>query len=120
MRGKLYIMPYNTSLVISLILDIFAVFGMLYMFIVLKIKDESLKKSKLTLSFERYKRVKIIRNSIFILLISFILSFIALYGTLFNFLSFKFSTFVQLLSKIYLIIFIFYIIKMIRYTTRIS
>jgi len=43
MSGKLYIMPYNTSLVISLILDTFAVFGMLYRVIVLKIKDESLK-----------------------------------------------------------------------------
>jgi len=113
-------MPYNTTLVISLIVDIFVVFGLLYMAVALKVKDESIKKSKLTLSFERYKRVKIIRNSLIILLISFILSFVALYGTLFNLLSFKLSTFIQLLSKIYLIIFIFYIIKMIKYTTRIS
>jgi len=113
-------MPYNTTLVISLIVDIFAVFGLLYMVLVLKVKDKDIEKSKLTLNFERYKRVKIIRNSFIILLISFILSFVALYGTLFNLLSFEFSTFTQLLSKIYLVIFIFYIIKMIKYTARIS
>jgi len=113
-------MPYNTNLVISLIVDIFTVFGLMYMVIVLKVKDQGIKKSKLTLNFERYKRVKIIRNSLIILLISFALSFVVLFGTLFNLLSFKFSTFVQLLSKIYLIIFIFYVIKMIKYTTRIS
>jgi len=113
-------MPYNTNLVISLILDIFALFGLLYMIIALKIKNVDMKKSKLTLTFESYKRIKIIRNSFIILLLSFILSFVALYGTLFNLLSFDFLTFTQLISKIYLLIFIFYIIKMIKYTTKVS
>ena len=113
-------MPYNANLIISLMVDLFAVFGLLYMVVAVRVKNEGIEKSKLTLNFERFKRIKILRNSFIILLISFILSFVALYGVLFNLLSFKISTFVQLLSKIYLIIFIFYIIKMIKYTTRIS
>ena len=100
-----------------LVIDILSIIALGYIIIILWLAEHKSKKSGLTIKFERVKREKIFRNSLILLVLSFIFSFIAVYGSTFNACGDRTVEIARLWSKLILFIFIIYIIRTVKYAT---
>jgi|SRR3989338_6861798 len=111
---------HETAVFISIVVDILAIIGILYVVLTLRKSEKKVKKSPLTLKFERTNRERIFRNSLWILAFSFLFSFGAFFLSVFHqesdFLfphetGEKVIEGLHVVSKVLLFIFIVYIIQ---------
>lgn len=116
---------HETAVFISVVVDILAIIGILYVVITLRKSEKSIK-SPLCLKFERTSRERIFRNSLLILALSFLFSFAAFFLSVFHQESdilFPHETGekviegLHVVSKVLLFIFIVYIIQSTAYAT---
>jgi len=107
----------NLPIFTSIAIDILSIIALFYIIIILGIAERKSKASRLTIKFERLKREKIFRNSLVLLALSFVFSFMAVYGALFGACNDSTAEILRLISKTFLFVFIVYLIRTLKYAT---
>jgi|GEM_PF-4427345 hypothetical protein len=101
---------HTLSIFVSIVIDILTISALLYVFLKLKYSKKK-QKSKLSAGFERFRREKILRSSLFILAFAFLFDAVAVYGDLFHLCSSDIVEISQVISHALLFIFVLYIIQ---------
>jgi len=101
---------------VGIAVDIIAVLALIYIvFVLSRTKKYDKKKTSLTLNFERTKREDIFKKSLAILALSLIFSFTAAYAAAFGIVEDNAIELIDLLSKVFLFIFVLIIIQITKY-----